>query len=269
SKGTSSTLTVATSSATIGTWSVTVTGTSKSLVHTVAITLTVNYPASQSFRLAASPGSVQVLPGDTAQYAVTITRTGGYSGAIMLATTGLPAGATATYSPASPVTGNSTTLQVATTSSTPAGTFTIQVKGSAANQSAQTVTVQLVVTDKGKPFSISGAPTQRLSPGSIASPINLTLSNPNNQPMNVTNLTVTVVGTSAGSNCSASNFAVQQFSGTYPLALLKNQTASLQAMGIPQPKWPTVRMVNFPTVNQDACKNVTVFLSYAGAATGR
>ncbi|MDX6274827.1 MAG: hypothetical protein QOJ92_2037 [Frankiales bacterium] len=268
SKGASTTMTVATTSAAIGTWSITVTATSGSLVHSVAVGLTVNYPPSQSFSVSIAPTTAQVLPGDVAQYAIGIPRTGGYSGAVTLGVTGAPAGATVSFSPASPTTGSSTTLQIATTSATPSGSYSIVVTGSAANQSNQSATTQLVVSDKGKPFSIAGSPSGTLSPGAPGAPINLTLTNPNNQNMNVTNLTVVVNGTSAGGDCSASNFAVQQYSGSYPLALAKNQTTSLLGKGIPQAQWPSVRMINFPTVNQDLCQNVHIYLSFTGAGQG-
>ncbi|MDQ1689096.1 MAG: hypothetical protein QOK42_2071 [Frankiaceae bacterium] len=267
-KGTSTTLTVSTSAAAIGTWSVTVTGTSGTLTHSAVVAVTVNYPASQSYTISATPTTAQILPGDTAQYAVSITRTGGYSGAISLAVGGVPSGATGTFSPASPIAGTSTTLQIATTSAAASGTIPLTITASAANQSNQTATVQLVITDKGKPFSISGTSTGSMAPGSPGSAIDLTLTNPNNQAMNITNLTVSVTGTSAGSNCSVSNFTVQQYSGSYPLSLAKNQSISLSGRNIPQAQWPTVRLLNFPTINQDACKGASVYLSFTGAGTG-
>ncbi len=97
--------------------------------------------------------------------------------------------------------------------------------------------------------------------------LDLTLGNDNNQDMSVTNLTVTVTGTSAGTACAASNFAVQQMAGPYPVALGKNTSRSLTVLGVPTGSLPRVQLVNKP-VNQDSCKHVTVNLAYSGSAEG-
>lgn len=274
-KNTTSTLTIGTSSVSPaggGPWSVTIQGSDGTITHNVSVSVTVSpAPTTTKFTLAASPASAQVLPGDVAQYGITVTRNS-YTSPITLSASGLPAGAAADFSPASPISGSSSTLQVTTASSTPTGTYTLQINASGPNGSGaspQVASVQLVVANKGKPFSISGSLDQLLGIGAVGTPINLVLSNPNNQAIGITNLTVTVVGTSAGNACDASNFDVRQtLSAAYPITLAKSQTASLQQLAVQQSSWPTLRLLDDPTRNQDACKGVSVYLSYSGLGQG-
>jgi hypothetical protein len=268
-KTTASTLSVSTANANLGNWLITITGSDGTTTHTATAALEVTaQPSNQKFTLAATPPSRQVLPGDIAQYAVTINRNTGFTSPVTLAASGLPSGASASFAPSSPVTGSSSTLQIDTTSSTPAGSYTVTVTASEATATTQTATVSLEVADKGKPFSISGSVGSPLSPGASPAAINLVFNNPNNQLLDVTNVTVTVTGTSAGSACSASNFEVQQYSGTYPLVIPKDGSASLQSLTRPQASWPTIQLVSSPTDNQDSCKSVDVYLSYSGLGQG-
>ena len=266
-----STLTVSTASSTpAGSYPITITGASGKLSHSITVNLTVNYALSPSFALSVAPASVTVPAGSTAVFTVTITRTN-LTGAVALSLYGgLPGGAAATFNP-SPTTGNSTTLQVTTSeSATPEGTSTLNVVGSATIGSttryayAQT---QLVVAQSKKPFTISGDLPGNLAPGAAAQPLNLTLQNPNNQDLAITNLTVTVARTSAGAACDPSNFTVVQFTGAYPVTLAARQTASLAQLGVPPAAWPKVGMLDLPR-NQDACKGVTLTLGYSGAGQG-
>jgi hypothetical protein len=221
----------------VGSYTIKITGSSGALNHSITVGLTVNYAISPSIALSATPASVTVPAGSTGVYTVTISRSG-FAGAVALRTFGpMPAGVTASFLP-NPTTGNSSTLQVATTSGvTPDGVFTLYIVGSASIGSSTTYAyaqVQLVVnTPAGKPFSISGNLPGTLAPGTAPQPLNLTLRNPNNQKLTISNLTVTVSRTSAGTACAPSNFAVAQYSGPYPLTLAAGQTASLSQLGVP------------------------------------
>jgi hypothetical protein len=268
----SSTLTVTTTKSTpVGSYTITVNGTSGKTKHSITMSLTVNYALSSSFSISASPASVTVPSGSTAVYTVTITRTN-FTGAVTLKVYGgLPGGSTPTFTP-NPATGNSSTLQIATTAgTTPDGTYTLYLVGSgtigSSTQYAYAQTQLVVDTQTGKPFTISGNLSGKLAPGVPPQPLDLTLSNPNKQALRVTNLTVTVSKTSAGTACDRGNFAVTQYSGPYPITLAKGQTASLSDLGIPSSAWPKVQMLDLPK-NQDACKNVTITLAFSGAGQG-
>jgi Zn-dependent metalloprotease len=95
------------------------------------------------FALSASPGSRTVLQGASTTYTVTETPSGGFTGAVTLAATGLPTGATAAFSP-NPTTGTST-LTVTTATTTPVGSFAITITGTSGSLT-HTTPVTLVVT---------------------------------------------------------------------------------------------------------------------------
>ncbi len=121
----SSTLTVATTASTpVGTYPLTITGVSGALTQTRTVLLTVNVP---DFSLSATPGSQTLLPGGSGTYSVTINPTNGFSGAVTLSVSGLPTGASGTFTP-NPATGSST-LAVTTTASTPVGTYPLTITG--------------------------------------------------------------------------------------------------------------------------------------------
>ncbi|MFC7245636.1 putative Ig domain-containing protein [Catellatospora aurea] len=72
------------------------------------------------------------------------------AGDITLSASGLPSGATASFAPGSIDVGGSSTLSVATTAGTPAGTYAITVTGNDGTSSAQT-TLTLTVQGGGTP----------------------------------------------------------------------------------------------------------------------
>jgi hypothetical protein len=123
-----------------------------------------------------------------------------------------------------------------------------------------------IVTPASVTFSISGNPPTGalLSPGAAAVPLNLVLTNPHPAPITVQSVTVSVTGTSAG-GCGAANFSVSQQLLATPTVPTR-ATVSLQELGVDQSYWPQLRMLD--AGNQDACRNASVNLSYAGTATG-
>ena len=95
------------------------------------------------FGLSISPSSVTIgHNGGTATYTVAITRTGGFSSSVNMTVTGLPSGATATFSP-NPATGSSTTLTVTAARAVGKGSYPFTVTGTAGSLS-HTATATLV-----------------------------------------------------------------------------------------------------------------------------
>ena len=274
-----STLVVTTSASTpTGSDAFTVTGTSGSTKHTLDLTVVVS-SSPPAVAVSVTPATVTVAPGSTATYSVSVTRLNGYTGVVALGTTGaLPPGVQATLTPSTLPAGSSSgtsTLQVSTGSGTPDGTTTIGVTATGSGIAPSSTTAGLVVDSKlsSKPFALGGGVVGALFPGAPARVVDLAVSNPNNQPIKITNLGVTVRAvTRAGavvSGCSASDFTVRQYSGSYPLSVPANAPVTpLTSLGVPTSALPTVTFVDAPR-NQDACRSVTVELAYTGSATNQ
>ncbi|MDB6009760.1 MAG: hypothetical protein JWL65_2010 [Gammaproteobacteria bacterium] len=143
----SSTLTVTTTSGTtpVGSSTVTITGTSGALKQTSGVTLSVSAVLPPGFTLAASPSTRTVVAGNATSYTTNIAAVGGFSGAVTLSVSGLPAGAVGTFSPATVTGSGSSTLTVTSSGTTPAGSSTLTITGSS-GALTQTSGVTLSVT---------------------------------------------------------------------------------------------------------------------------
>ncbi|WP_410639311.1 M28 family peptidase [Amycolatopsis sp. lyj-346] len=95
--------------------------------------LAVGTPQGNDFSVTLNPASGTVQPGQSLQVAVSTATTSGSAQSISLSASGLPAGATATFSPATVQSGGSSTLTIATSASTPTGSFPITVTADGAN----------------------------------------------------------------------------------------------------------------------------------------
>ncbi|GII58118.1 zinc metalloprotease [Planotetraspora thailandica] len=104
--------------------------------------------SSNDFSLSLSPASGSVAPGGAATATVGTTTTAGSAQTVGFSASGLPSGASASFSPASVTSGGSSTLTVSTSSSTPAGTYSVTVTGTGSTGS-HTATYTLTVTGSG------------------------------------------------------------------------------------------------------------------------
>src|SRR5262249_44154095 len=139
----SSTMTVSTSSSTpAGSYPLTITATSGSLTHTVAVTLVVTAPGT--FTLSVTPTSQTVSRGSTTQYAVTISAQGGFSGTVNLSLSGLPTRTSSSFNPASVVGSGSSTLTITANKPARVGTYTLTIKGTSGSL-VQSATVTLII----------------------------------------------------------------------------------------------------------------------------
>ncbi|HVW86967.1 MAG TPA: DUF1349 domain-containing protein [Bryobacteraceae bacterium] len=109
---------------------------------------------SPDFTISASPASRTITAGTSTTYTATMGALNGFNGSINLAATGLPAGATASFSPASVNGSGTSTLTVTTTGSTPAGSSTITITGTSGSL-VHSATVTLVVNPAGTSGPIS------------------------------------------------------------------------------------------------------------------
>lgn len=111
------------------------------------------------FSITASPASQTVTQGGGTSYTATVTALGGFTGTVNFSVSGLPSGATGTFSPTSVTGSGSSTLSVSTSSTTPAGTYTLTITGTS-GALVHSTTVKLVVNPVNPPdFTISVSPT--------------------------------------------------------------------------------------------------------------
>jgi kumamolisin len=134
------------SAVTAGTYTVTITGTSGSIVETTTVSLTVTAAVTGSFTLSEAKSTLSVAPGTQTPDKVTATPSGGFTGTIALSASGQPTGVTVAFSPTSIAGGSgsaATEIKVAKTAK--AGTYTITVKGTSGSTTA-TTTITLTIT---------------------------------------------------------------------------------------------------------------------------
>jgi pseudomonalisin len=152
----STVLTITTAATTAqGSYPLTIAGSDGTVGHTAPVTLVV---ANPDFSLAVAPASQSVLQGSSVNYTVTQTAINGYSGTVSFSVTGLPAGATSTFTPATLTGSGTSTLGVATSATTPAGSYTLTINGTDGVIS-HTTSVTLVVS--AIDFSLSAAPASQ------------------------------------------------------------------------------------------------------------
>jgi hypothetical protein len=135
-----------------GSYTISVIGTPVSGTPKTA-TLTLSVSTVPIFALSAANASV--IAGNAASSTVTETISGGYSTAVTLSASGLPAGVTATFSPAALSGAGSSMLTFTSGTSTVAGAYTITVAGTPTNGMAKTTTLILTVSPAVK-INLSG-----------------------------------------------------------------------------------------------------------------
>ena len=108
-----------------------------------------------------TPGAQTVVAGGTATLTVTIGALNGFNGPVNLNASGLPAGASISFSPASVTGSGSVTATVATSGATPSGTSTLTVTATSGSLS-HTATVPLTVK-VNQPPSVSAGSAQTVN----------------------------------------------------------------------------------------------------------
>lgn len=123
--------------------------------------LNVSQPPTPDFLIAAKPLSPPtVAPGNSGSSTVTLTPINGFSGAVTLSCTGLPSGASCSFSPSSLNGSGTSTLAISTASSMPVGSYPVVVTGSSASLThSVAVTLTLAIS--------SGATTITLAPRTV------------------------------------------------------------------------------------------------------
>jgi hypothetical protein len=121
--------------------------------------VTVNGTApADDFSIAANPASSTVTAGQAAGSTISTAVIAGSAQTVSLAATGTPAGATASFTPASVTAGNSATLTVSTAATTPGGTYPITVTGTGPSATHTTTFTLTVGSTGGGPTLVSTDP---------------------------------------------------------------------------------------------------------------
>jgi len=123
---------------------------------------------SPGFSIAPSASALSIQQGSTGTDTISLTDTGGFTGAVALAVSGLPSGVSALFS-ANPATGSSV-LTFTVTAAAPAGTTTVSIVGTSGALTPSTTTVKLTVTAKTtQGFALSASsPSLVIEPGGVA-----------------------------------------------------------------------------------------------------
>ncbi len=111
------------------------------------------------YSLSSTPSSTTVASGGSADYVATVTPASGFTGTVAFSVSGLPTDASVSFSPTSIVAAGSTTMTVFTSASTPAGTYSLTIRGTS-GPITRTTAVSLVVSPAGD-FTISVTPASR------------------------------------------------------------------------------------------------------------
>ncbi|MEP6764992.1 MAG: hypothetical protein ABJB66_11800 [Gemmatimonadaceae bacterium] len=156
-----------------GTYALVVRARSSLADRTSPLTLIVTPPPD--FTLTSSAATLSVQQGQsTAPATLTIARSGGFTGAVDLTTTGLPSGVTATFANSS-VAGASTTLTLTATSTATVGNTNVVVHANAPGLIERTVTIALTVTLAPGGFTLTLTPATLSVPQAASATITVSI----------------------------------------------------------------------------------------------
>jgi hypothetical protein len=103
------------------------------------VSLVVNAVPVPDFTMSVAPSNRNVKRGKSTTFTATVTPSGGFDETVSFSVAGCPASTSCTFAPSSVPGGGSSTLNVATTGSTPRGTVTLTVTGTSASKTRSAV----------------------------------------------------------------------------------------------------------------------------------
>jgi hypothetical protein len=125
----------------VGSYPLTITGTSGTVSAKTTVTLVVE--PSASFTLSATSASLTATRGTSVADGISVADLNGFTGTVAFTAKGLPAGTTVSFAPASSTTGTVATF--ATTTATAAGTYSVTISGTSAATNASNAMTQSTV----------------------------------------------------------------------------------------------------------------------------
>ena len=157
-------------------------------------TFVASAPASSTpdFVLTVTPSTRNIVPGASAQYSITAVPLAGFTGVVNLNATGLPAGATSSFNPATinitDAFSRTATLTITTIGSTPTGNQNINITGSS-GALMHTIQAGLQIISPTS-VDLAIAKTASPNPGQVGANLSYRLSVTNNGPAQATNVMV-------------------------------------------------------------------------------
>lgn len=230
SAGASSTLSVTTNSATTpaGNYTLTITGNDGTVSRSANVTLVV-----RDFTVSASPSSQSVSLGGSTTFTTTIGQLNGFNSSVALSVSGLPSGATASFSPASITGAGNSTLTISTTGTTVTGTVTLTITGTSGGL-VRSTTVSLTVNASPN-FTISASPTSRTVKVGQSTTYSVTITPLNGFSGTVT-LTVSGLPAKTSYSVSGTTITIQTQNGarkgTYPLTITGTSGSLVNSTGV-------------------------------------
>ena len=103
-----------------------------------------SFPIAAAFSIAASPVSLEVVPGSTTTFDVSVQKSAGFPAPVMVTVTGLPLGMSI-MPPAAAILDSSRVFNLTIGSNVPPGTYTADVRGASPNRSDQHAPLTVVV----------------------------------------------------------------------------------------------------------------------------
>ena len=134
-------------------------GTNGQVAYSYSMTGSGSSGSTPDFSISTTTNSQTVVQGGSTSYTANIGAANGFSSVVSLSVSGLPAGASGTFSPASITGSGNSSLSVATKSTTPAGSYTLTITGTSGSLTHST-TVTLTV-NPSPDFSLSATPSSQ------------------------------------------------------------------------------------------------------------
>jgi hypothetical protein len=222
------------SNAIIGTYPITVTGTSGNLpAATTSFNLLITNGNPGGFTLTPSVLSLNIPQGGSATDVITVADTGTFSGPVTISAVGSPTGVTGACGPTNPITGpGSCTLTVSVASSVPSGSASITVTGTSTTAGTVSFVIPINVT-AGSGFTLSSSPSpltviqgatgvENIQVNDLGTFKGLVTLAPSGQPAGVTPTFAT--NPTTGASALSLKVASTAIPGTYPITVTGTAT---------------------------------------------
>jgi methionine-rich copper-binding protein CopC len=240
--------------------------------------------AAPALKIKAKPPRASVVAGAAAKFTL---KFGPGLGRPVLKASHLPSGAKASFKvkPARVKTAAATaTMTVSTSAATPAGSYSIALKGTQTGRRGRAV-VRLAVTTPARPapvaitepppsarvFAATASLPAPLVPG-VGQKLDVLIQNLTSVDISIQSLTlkagrVDAPQASAAGPCSAADFSFTQLSGAPGFTIPAGSSRKLSELGVSPERLPSIVLQDRPS-NQDGCQNASVTTEIEGSATG-